>query len=75
MTLIEKEQVPGHESVYWVMQVIRASQWAKVEDAQKPALHSIAYAWLDSCIDAAEPPDYTDLECQRRSKSTSILAI
>ena len=62
LTLFERENVPGHEPLFWVTPVIRDSQWDMLSQEEKKEMHRIAFQWYDTTIEKSQTPDYRYLE-------------
>jgi GTPase SAR1 family protein len=58
LTLFERENVPGHEPLFWVTPVIRDSQWDMLSQEEKKDMHRIAFQWYDATIGKSQTPDY-----------------
>ncbi len=62
LTLVEREDVPNGEAVYWVTPVIRENMWSKLTVDEMSAMHKHAYQWYDGWISRATEPNYAYME-------------
>ena len=62
LTLFERENVQGHEPLFWVTPVIRDSQWDMLSQEEKKNMHRIAYQWYDTTIEKSQTSDYRYLK-------------